>query len=269
MFGKKRPSLTEQRRARRPEGGQGPRPSARPGRPGDDQGHPDRRRHAGADGQPDHPGLPAQGQDRGRRPPGPVRADWARTGRDGPHDRRGPRQGDRREGGHPRRQERDRRRLGQGGRGQVDHGRGHRLRPAGLRGVGRPDGRRRLRAVDPPPRRGLGPADGPWRADPADRGRRPEADVDGLPARARQRRDHARADAPRDHAAVPPPGRLGPARLPGDRPAAGDRRRAADPGAGAAPDRGRGRLHAAGGRPARRRPRHRDVPPAQGAASWG
>ena len=47
------------------------------------------------------------------------------------------------------------------------------------------------------------------RADPADRGRRPEADVDGLPARARQGRDHARADAPRDHAAVPPPGRLG------------------------------------------------------------
>ncbi len=54
-----------------------------------------------------------------------------------------------------------------------------------------------------------GPADGPRRAHPADRDRRPEADVDGLPARARARRHHARADAPRDHAAVPSPGRLG------------------------------------------------------------
>ena len=34
------------------------------------------------------------------------------------------------------------------------------------------------------------------------------------------RRHHARADAPRHHPAVSPPGRLGPARLPGDRPAA-------------------------------------------------
>ena len=50
------------------------------------------------------------------------------------HDgRRGPRQGDRREGRHPGHQERDRRRLGQGGRRQVDDGRGHRLRPAILR----------------------------------------------------------------------------------------------------------------------------------------
>ena len=76
------------------------------------------------------------------------------------------------------------------------------------------------------------------------------------------RRDHARADAARDHAAVPPPGRLGPARLPGDRPAARDRRRAADPGPDPAADRRRGRLHAPGSRPARRHPRHHDVPPA-------
>ena len=46
-------------------------------------------------------------------------------------DGRGPGQGDHREGRHPRRQERDRGRLGQGGRRQVDHGRGDRLRPAG------------------------------------------------------------------------------------------------------------------------------------------
>ena len=98
------------------------------------------------------------------------------------------------------------------------------------------------------------PADGPGRADPADRDRRTQADVDGLSARARESRHHARADAPRDHAAVSPPGRLGPARLPGDRPAAGDRRRAAHPGPITAVDRRGGRLHAAGGRACSTRP---------------
>jgi ATP-binding protein involved in chromosome partitioning len=74
--------------------------------------------------------------------------------------RRRPRQGRHREGGHPRHQERHRRRVGQGGRRQVDDGRRHRLRPAILRRLGRPDGRRRLRPVDPPPGRRLGPPHG-------------------------------------------------------------------------------------------------------------
>ena len=46
---------------------------------------------------------------------------------------RGPGQGDQREGRHPGRQERDRGRIGQGGRRQVDHGGDDRLRPPILR----------------------------------------------------------------------------------------------------------------------------------------
>ena len=143
---------------------------------------------------------------------GPARAGWAATGRTTiTMGGRGPGQGDHREGRHPGRQERDRGRLGQGGRRQVDDGRGDRLRPASptARSVGLMDADVYGPSI-PHLVGAIGPADGAGRADPADRGRRPEADVDGLPARARTRRHHARADAPRDHAAVPPPGRLGP-----------------------------------------------------------
>ena len=76
--------------------------------------------------------------------------------------------------------------------------------------------------------------------------------------------DHARADAPRDHATVPPPGRLGTARLPGDRLASGDRRHSADPGAITPADRRRRGLHASRGRLARRDPRDPHVPPTEG-----
>ncbi len=89
----------------------------------------------------------------------------------------------------------------------------------------------------------------------------------GFLARARARRHHARADASRDHAAISSPGRLGPARLPGDRLAARHRRRTADPGAIAAADRRRRRLHAAGGRLARRDPGDHDVPPTESAGA--
>ena len=154
------------RRARRPQGGQGPRPPPRPRRPRDDQGHPDRRGLGRPHGQPDHPRLPAQGQDRGGRPRGPDARLGDRADLHDQHDRRRPGQGRHGEGRHPRRQERDRRRVGQGRGGQVDDGRGDRLWAASLRLEGRPDGRRRLRPVDPPPRRRHGPADGDGRADP-------------------------------------------------------------------------------------------------------
>ncbi len=65
-----------------------------------------------------------------------------------------------------------------------------------------------------------GTADGGRRADRADRSQWPEVDVDGVSARTRTRRDHARADASRNHAAIPPSGRMGSARLPRNRPAA-------------------------------------------------
>ena len=57
----------------------------------------------------------------------------------------------------------------------------------------------------------------------------------------------------------------GRARLPGHRPAAGHRRRAADAGPVAAADRRGGGVHAAGGRASGRDPRRLDVPQAQGA----
>ena len=114
----------------------------------------------------------------------------------------------------------------------------------------------------------IGPADGAGRSHSADRDQRPQADVDGISARARKSGDHARADAPRDHAAVPSPGRLGEPRLPGDRLAAGHRRRAADAGPGAAADRSGGGVHAAGSRAARCNPCNHDVSPAQSVRCW-
>ena len=57
----------------------------------------------------------------------------------------------------------------------------------------------------------------------------------------------------------------GDARLPGHRPAAGDRRRPPDPGAEPPADRRRGRLHAAGGRAPGCHPGRHHVPPVEGS----
>jgi hypothetical protein len=128
-------------------------------------------------------------------------------------------------------------------------------------------GRRRLWALDLPPRRRLRPAHGPGRTHPANRDRGTQAHVHGLPAQARTRRYHAWTHAPRHHAAVPSSGRLGSARLPRDRLAAGDGRCAAHPGAIAATDGSRGGLHTAGGRAAGRHARYHHVPATEGAGA--
>ena len=143
------------------QGGQGPRSGQGPGRLGNDQECADQRRHRGADGQSDHAGLPAEGPDRARRPHGPGEPIARRVEIEYHHGRRGSRQGHHRNRRHPRHQERDRRRFGEGRSGQIDDGRGHRLRPAVLWRLGRTDGCRCLRPVHSSPGRCHGTPHGP------------------------------------------------------------------------------------------------------------
>ncbi len=151
-------------------------------------------------------------------------------------------------------------RLGQGRRRQVDADRQPR---GGARGRGQARGRARRRRVgllDPAHVRarrdapaGLGRAQ-----DPAAGGARREGDVDRLLRRGGRRGRVARADAAQGADAVPAGRRLGRARLPADRPAAGHRRRLDDARAAAAPGAVRDRHDAAGDRAEGRAPRRRD-----------
>ncbi|CAA9485834.1 MAG: Mrp protein homolog, partial [uncultured Solirubrobacteraceae bacterium] len=150
------------------------------------------------------------------------------------------------------------RRLGQGRCRQVDaHGQPRRRADAG-RQVGRHPRRRRLGLLDPAhvrPRR-RAPAGLPRQEDPADAGPRREGHVDRLLRRGGCCRRLARADAAQGAHAVPRGRRVGGARLPARRPAAGHRRRLDDArpaaAAGAVRDRDDAAADGAEGRPPRR-----------------
>ena len=160
-----------------------------------------------------------------------------------------------------RRQESDRRRIGERRRGQ-DHG----LRqpgggPGGAGPQDRPDGCRRLRSQRAAHDGDQPDADGLRRSHTAAATVRRQAHVDGLSEPRRQAAGVARSHAALGDPAVPARRRLGRTGLPRDRPAAGDRRRAAF----ADPERagfGRDRGHHAVGCLARRCPQgDHDVPP--------
>ena len=87
---------------------------------------------------------------------------------------------------------------------------------------------------------------------------RGQGDVDRLLRRAERRRRLARPDAAQGDPAVPRGRRLGRARVPAARPAAGDRRRLDDPGPAAAPGEDRDRHDASAGGPVGRQARRRD-----------
>ena len=170
-------------------------------------------------------GVPRQGGVRARGARAGVGAGRCRRGRghhDGEHARPPRRTAGRRAAGRP---QRDRGRLRQGRRGQ-EHGR-HQPRARARRDgcAGRTDGRGRVRPVAPAPDGRARSSRGGRASHPPQRSLRPEAHVHGLLPDRRLARHLARPDGARADRSVPARRRLGRARLPGDRPAAGDRRR--------------------------------------------
>ena len=210
MFGKTNSTLTERDVSRRLERCQGPGHRPRSGRSGNDQGYQDRRRQGGADGQPDDPSLPTQGADRARRTDARSRAgwpgEWDITITMGAEVRG---KGITETGDIPGIKNVIAVGSGKGGVGKSTMAAAIAF---GLRSYGAKVGLMDADVYGPsiphlvgasgrPMARGerIQPIEAEW----------PQADVDGLLARARQRGHHARADASWDHAAVPPAGRLG------------------------------------------------------------
>ena len=151
-------------------------------------------------------------------------------------------------------------RLRQGRRGQVDADRQPRRGAAGRGQDGRRARRRRLGLLDPAHARARRPApEGLAREeDPPARGARPEGHLDRLLPQGGRGGRVARPDAAQGAHAVPRGRRVGRARLPADRPAAGHRRRLDDALAAAAAGDVHDRHDAAGRRPEGRAPRGAD-----------
>ena len=129
----------------------------------------------------------------------------------------------------------------------------------------RPARRRRVRPLHAEDARRRRPGADRQRAesDPAQRGLRPQGHVHRVRAGSREAHDRARAHRPHRGAPVPRRRGVGRARLPGRRPAAGHRRRGAQPRAVRAGDRRRRRLDAAGRVPDRRPEGRQHVPHAE------
>ena len=151
-------------------------------------------------------------------------------------------------------------RLRQGRRRQVDADRQPRRGAAGRGQDGRRARRRRLGLLDPAHARARRPApEGlAGEEDPPARGARPEGHLDRLLPQGGRGGRVARPDAAQGAHAVPRGRRLGRARLPADRPAAGHRRRLDDALAAAAAGDVHDRHDAAGRRPEGRAPRGAD-----------
>ncbi len=187
----------------------------------------------------DHAGLPAQGRDRGQRPGGPRRRSAPKRSRSPGARWSAARRRPRRPAAPARGQEHHRRRVGQGRRRQ-EHGQRQPGRRAGPgRRLGRPPRRRHHRPEHPADDGHRGPAQGqPEQQDHPARALRGQGHLDPV-LRARGPAGRlARSARRRRDPAVPARRRVGRARLPGRRPAAGHLRRPADAGPGR-PDLGR------------------------------